>query len=70
MLYEVITNAFCKILPDFLTGDPNYCTVMHADGAGTKSSLAYIYWRETRDLSVWQGIAHDAIIMNIRNNFV
>ncbi len=58
-------NAFCKILPDFLTGDPNYCTVMHADGAGTKSSLAYIYWRETRDLSVWQGIAHDAIIMNI-----
>jgi phosphoribosylformylglycinamidine cyclo-ligase len=58
-------NAFCKILPDFLTGDPAYCTVMHADGAGTKSSLAYVYWRETRDLSVWKDIAHDAIIMNI-----
>ena len=58
-------NAFCKILPDFLTGDKDYCTVMHADGAGTKSSLAYIYWRETQDFSVWQGIAQDAIIMNI-----
>jgi phosphoribosylformylglycinamidine cyclo-ligase len=57
-------NAFCKILPDFLTGDPKYCTVMHADGAGTKSSLAYIYWRETNDLSVWKGIAQDAVIMN------
>ena len=58
-------NAFCKILPDFLTGDPEYCTVMHADGAGTKSSLAYMYWRETRDYSVWKGIAQDAVIMNI-----
>jgi phosphoribosylformylglycinamidine cyclo-ligase len=58
-------NAFCKILPDFLTNDPDYCTIMHADGAGTKSSLAYIYWKETLDLSVWKGIAHDAIIMNI-----
>lgn len=58
-------NAFCKILPDYLTGDENYCTVMHADGAGTKSSLAYIYWKETGDYSVWEGIAHDAVIMNI-----
>ncbi|MBA7511332.1 Phosphoribosylformylglycinamidine cyclo-ligase [subsurface metagenome] len=58
-------NAFCKILPDFLTGDQDYCTIMHADGAGTKSSLAYVYWRETHDLSVWKGIAHDAIIMNL-----
>jgi phosphoribosylformylglycinamidine cyclo-ligase len=58
-------NAFCKILPDYLTGDPDYCTVMHADGAGTKSSLAYIYWKETGDYSVWKGIAQDAVIMNI-----
>lgn len=58
-------NAFCKILPDFLTGDKEYCTIMHADGAGTKSSLAYIYWRETSDFSVWKGIAQDAVIMNI-----
>ena len=58
-------NAFCKILPDFLAGDSEYCTVMHADGAGTKSSLAYVYWCETRDLSVWKGIAKDAVIMNI-----
>ncbi len=58
-------NAFCKVLPDFLTGDPDYCTVMHADGAGTKSSLAYVYWRETLDLNVWKGIAQDAIIMNL-----
>lgn len=58
-------KAFCKIVPDLLAGDPNYCTVMHADGAGTKSSLAYIYWKETGDLSVWRGIAQDAIIMNI-----
>jgi phosphoribosylformylglycinamidine cyclo-ligase len=58
-------KAFCKIVPDTLAGDANYCTVMHADGAGTKSSLAYIYWRETGDLSVWRGIAQDAIIMNI-----
>lgn len=58
-------KAFCKIVPDLLSGDPDYCTVMHADGAGTKSSLAYIYWKETGDLSVWKGIAQDAIIMNI-----
>lgn len=58
-------NAFCKILPDYLTGDEEYCTVMHADGAGTKSSLAYIYWKETGDYSVWKGIAHDSVIMNI-----
>jgi phosphoribosylformylglycinamidine cyclo-ligase len=58
-------KAFCKIVPDTLAGDPNYCTVMHADGAGTKSSLAYVYWKETGDLSVWRGIAQDAIIMNI-----
>jgi phosphoribosylformylglycinamidine cyclo-ligase len=58
-------RAFCKIVPDYLAQDPAYCTVMHADGAGTKSSLAYIYWKETGDLSVWKGIAQDAIIMNI-----
>jgi phosphoribosylformylglycinamidine cyclo-ligase len=58
-------RAFCKIVPDLLGGDPDYCTVMHADGAGTKSSLAYIYWKETGDLSVWKGIAQDAIIMNV-----
>nr|MCU0369004.1 phosphoribosylformylglycinamidine cyclo-ligase [Cyclobacteriaceae bacterium] len=58
-------KAFCKIVPDTLAGDPAYCTIMHADGAGTKSSLAYIYWKETGDLSVWKGIAQDAIIMNI-----
>lgn len=58
-------KAFCKIVPDTLTGDPEHCTIMHADGAGTKSSLAYIYWKETGDLSVWKGIAQDAIIMNI-----
>jgi phosphoribosylformylglycinamidine cyclo-ligase len=57
-------NAFCKVVPDLLGNDPTYCNVMHADGAGTKSSLAYIYWRETGDLSVWRGIARDAIIMN------
>lgn len=57
-------HAFCKIIPDLLAGDPAYCTVMHADGAGTKSSLAYLYWRETGDLSVWKGIAQDAIVMN------
>lgn len=57
-------HAFCKIVPDLLGGDDNYCTVMHADGAGTKSSLAYIYWKETGDLGVWKGIAQDAIIMN------
>jgi phosphoribosylformylglycinamidine cyclo-ligase len=58
-------KAFCKIVPDFFSGDPEYCTVMHADGAGTKSSLAYIYWKETGDLSVWKGIAQDAIVMNL-----
>lgn len=58
-------RAFCKIVPDHLAGDPEYCTVMHADGAGTKSSLAYLYWKETGDLSVWKGIAQDAIVMNI-----
>jgi phosphoribosylformylglycinamidine cyclo-ligase len=58
-------TAFCKIVPDYLGHDDDYCTVMHADGAGTKSSLAYIYWKETGDLSVWKGIAQDAIIMNI-----
>ena len=58
-------NAFCKVLPDVLGGDPEYCMVMHADGAGTKSSLAYAYWRETGDLSVWRGIAQDAIVMNL-----
>lgn len=57
-------KAFCKITPDYLTNDPDYCTIMHADGAGTKSSLAYVYWRETGDLSVWRGIAQDAIVMN------
>ena len=57
-------KAFCKIIPDMLTGDEEYCTIMHADGAGTKSSLAYLYWKETGNLSVWKGIAQDAIIMN------
>ena len=58
-------NAFCKIVPDQLGSDKDYCNIMHSDGAGTKSSLAYIYWRETGDLSVWKGIAQDAIVMNI-----
>ena len=58
-------KAFCKIVPDYLTGDEEYCLVMHADGAGTKSSLAYMYWKETGDVSVWKGIAQDALIMNI-----
>lgn len=58
-------KAFCKIVPDYLTGDNDYCLVMHADGAGTKSSLAYMYWKETGDISVWKGIAQDALIMNI-----
>ena len=57
-------QAFCKIIPDILGGDPDYCNIMHADGAGTKSSLAYMYWKETGDLSVWKGIAQDAIVMN------
>lgn len=58
-------KAFCKIIPDFLGGDSNYCNIMHADGAGTKSSLAYLYWKETGDLSVWKGIAIDAVVMNL-----
>lgn len=58
-------KAFCKVIPDVLGGDPEWCNIMHADGAGTKSSLAYLYWRETGDLSVWKGIAQDALIMNI-----
>ncbi|OAV75281.1 Phosphoribosylformylglycinamidine cyclo-ligase [Bacteroidales bacterium Barb7] len=61
----IFPSAFCKIIPDVLGGDPAYCTVMHADGAGTKSSLAYMYWKETGDLSVWKGIAQDALVMNI-----
>jgi phosphoribosylformylglycinamidine cyclo-ligase len=60
----IFPKAFCKVVPDFLGNDNDYCVVMHADGAGTKSSLAYIYWRETGDLSVWKGIAQDAIVMN------
>ncbi len=58
-------SAFCKIVPDYLSGDEDYCLIMHADGAGTKSSLAYMYWKETGDISVWKGIAQDALIMNI-----
>lgn len=58
-------QAFCKIIPDVLGGDPDYCNIMHADGAGTKSSLGYVYWKETGDVSVWKGIAQDALIMNI-----
>ena len=58
-------KAFCKIVPDYLTNDPETCLVMHADGAGTKSSLAYVYWKETGDLSVWKGIAQDALVMNL-----
>ncbi len=60
----IFPNAFCKVIPDILGGDPEYCNIMHADGAGTKSSLAYLYWKETGDLSVWKGIAQDAIVMN------
>jgi phosphoribosylformylglycinamidine cyclo-ligase len=58
-------GAFCKVVPDFLGGDPNYCNIMHADGAGTKSSLAYVFWKETGDISVWKGIAQDAVVMNL-----
>ena len=61
----VFPNAFCKIVPDILAGDPEYCVIMHADGAGTKSSLAYAYWKETGDMSVWRGIAQDSLIMNV-----
>ena len=58
-------NSFCKVIPDILSNDTSYCNIMHADGAGTKSALAYLYWKETNDISVWRGIAHDALIMNI-----
>jgi phosphoribosylformylglycinamidine cyclo-ligase len=61
----IFPKAFCKVVADYLGGDPLYCNVMHADGAGTKSSLAYIYWKETGDLSVWKGIAQDAVVMNL-----
>ncbi|MCZ4223287.1 AIR synthase related protein [Pedobacter rhodius] len=61
----IFPKAFCKIIPDILGGDEDYCNIMHADGAGTKSSLAYVYWKETNDISVWKGIAQDAIIMNL-----
>jgi len=61
----IFPKAFCKIVEDYLGGNPDYCNIMHADGAGTKSSLAYIYWKETGDLSVWKGVAQDAIIMNV-----
>ena len=60
----IYPQAFCKIMPDILGGDPEYCNIMHADGAGTKSSLAYMYWKETGDLDVWRGIAQDAVVMN------
>lgn len=60
----IFPQAFCKIIPDILCGDPEYCNIMHADGAGTKSSLAYMYWKETGDLEVWRGIAQDALVMN------
>lgn len=60
----IFPHAFCKIIPDILGGDPEWCNIMHADGAGTKSSLAYLYWKETGDLSVWKGIAQDAVVMN------
>src|SRR5690554_2892846 len=62
---ELFPKAFCKVIPDFLSGSPDHCIVMHADGAGTKSSLAYAYWKETGDISVWKGIAQDALVMNI-----
>ena len=58
-------NSFCKVIPDIISNDTSYCNIMHADGAGTKSALAYLYWKETNDISVWRGIAHDALIMNI-----
>ena len=61
----IFPKAFCKIIPDILCSDPDYCNIMHADGAGTKSSLAYLYWKETGDLSVWKGVAQDAVVMNI-----
>ncbi|MEY3411612.1 MAG: hypothetical protein RIQ70_298, partial [Bacteroidota bacterium] len=60
----IFPNAFCKVIPDILGGDDAFCNIMHADGAGTKSSLAYLYWKETGDISVWKGIAQDAVVMN------
>ena len=60
----IYPQAFCKIIPDILGGDPEYCNIMHADGAGTKSSLAYMYWKETGDMSIWKGVAQDAVVMN------
>ena len=62
---ELFPGAFCKVVPDLLGDDKDYCNIMHADGAGTKSSLSYIYWKETGDMSVWKGIAQDAIVMNL-----
>ena len=62
---RIFPKAFCKIIPDYISNNDDYCLVMHADGAGTKSSLAYTYWRETGALSVWKGVAQDAIVMNI-----
>lgn len=61
----IFPNAFCKVLPDYVAGDPDFCNIMHADTAGTKTSLAYMYWKETGDLSVWEGIAQDAMVMNL-----
>ena len=61
----IFPNAFCKILPDVVAGNPEYCNIMHADTAGTKTSLAYIYWKETGDVSVWRGIVQDSIVMNL-----
>ena len=61
----LFSNSFCKVVPDILSNDNSYCNVMHADGAGTKSILAYLYWKETNDVKVWRGIAQDALIMNI-----
>ena len=74
----VFPNTFCKLIPDYLTNDKDYLLAMHADGAGTKSSLAYIYWKRTNDLSVWKGIVQDSIVMNLddllcvgaTNNFI
>ena len=61
----IFPNAFCKVLPDIVAGQPDYCNVMHADTAGTKTSLAWLYWKETNDASIWRGIVQDAIVMNI-----
>lgn len=61
----LFTHAFCKMYPDYLTGNPNFVNISHADGAGTKSILAYLYWKETGDVSVWKGIAQDAVVMNL-----